>query len=236
MMSTRVPARPAVRTRIPPLENGDRLTRDEFERRYHAMPPDVKAELIEGVVYMASPARFESHGQADVRIITWLGVYQSATPGTDGSVNSTVRLSADSEPQPDSCLFVHPDFGGQIRISDDDYIERAPELVVEVAASSVSLDLGPKRRAYAQAGVREYIVWRTLDEAIDWFSVGEGAFVPIAPDAAGVIKSQVFPGLWLDVAAALRRDTAAILSTLQQGLQSSEHARFVTELQSRRAS
>jgi Uma2 family endonuclease len=235
-MSTRTAPGPGSRPRIPPLENGDRLTRGEFERRYNAMPKHVKAELIEGVVYMASPARFESHSHADGRFATWLGVYQSATPGTDFGPNATVRLALESEPQPDSVLFIRPEFGGQVRFSDDDYIEGAPELVVEIAASSVSLDLGPKRRAYAAAGIREYIVWRTLDDAIDWFTLRDGAFVPLDPDADGVIKSQMFAGLWLDVAAALRRETAGILTALQRGLSSPEHARFVADLQSRRTS
>lgn len=185
---------------------------------------------------MASPTRFESHGHADWRVVGWLATYQAATPGTDGSINSTVRLTEDSEPQPDSLLCIRPEFGGQVRFSEDDYIERAPELVVEVAASSASLDLGPKRRAYAAAGVREYIVWRTLDDAIDWFTLRDGAFVPLNPGADGLIKSEMFPGLWLDVAAALRRDTAGILTALQRGLRSPEHARFVADLQSRRTS
>lgn len=220
--------------RIPPLENGDRLTRTEFERRYHAMPKDVKAELIDGVVYMASPTRYESHGHADLRLIAWLGSYHAATPGTDCAVNATVRLDADNEPQPDSFLFILPEFGGQARVSEDDYIESAPELIVEIAASSASLDLGPKFDAYAAAGVREYVVWRTLDDAIDWFVLRDGQYVALAPDDAGVVRSEVFPGLWLDVPAALGRDMAAILATLQQGLQSPEHTRFVAELQARR--
>src|SRR5262249_49745866 len=116
------------------------------------------------------------------------------------------------------------------------YVEHAPELVVEVAASSVSLDLGPKRHAYAAAGVREYIVWRTLDDAIDWFTLRDGAFVPLNPDADELLKSQVFRGLWLDAAAALRRDTAEVLTALQRGLSSPEHARFVADLQTRRTS
>lgn len=35
-----------------PLENGDRLSRFEFEHRYQAMPELKKAELVEGVVYI----------------------------------------------------------------------------------------------------------------------------------------------------------------------------------------
>jgi Uma2 family endonuclease len=221
---------------VPPLENGDRLSRDEFERRYHAMPKNVKAELIRGVVYMASPARFEVHGRPDSRSTVWLGTYSAATPGTDFASNSTVRLTADSEPQPDSVLFIRPEFGGTVVLSEDDYIENSPDLIVEVAASSASIDLGAKFDAYANAGVREYIVWRTLDDAIDWFVLRDNNYVALTADAAGIIRSEVFPGLWFDVPAALRRDTAAILATLQQGLQSPEHARFVAELQARRSS
>jgi Uma2 family endonuclease len=145
-------------------------------------------------------------------------------------------LEEDSEPQPDSFLFILPEFGGQVVIGDDDYIERAPELVIEVAATRANIALGAKRRAYARAGVKEYIVWRTLDEVIEWFALRDGNFIPLAAGTDGIIRSQVFPGLWLDVPAALARDTAAILATLQQGLQSPEHARFVAELQARRTS
>jgi Uma2 family endonuclease len=219
---------------IPPLENGDRLSRSEFERRYHAMPKNVKAELIRGVVYMASPARFDLHGRPDSRSTVWLGTYAAATPGMDFASNSTVRLTSDTEPQPDAVLFIRPEYGGTVVISDDDYIENSPDLIVEVAASSVSIDLGAKFEAYAEAGVREYVVWRTLDGAIDWFALREGHYVPLGPDEAGVLRSDAFPGLWLSVPAALQRDMAAILATLRQGIKSPEHARFAAELASRR--
>ena len=223
-------------TPVPPLVDGERLSRDEFERRYHAMPENVKAELIEGVVYMASPARFKLHGNSDFRLTAWLGVYQASTPGTDGSANGTVRLGKQDEPQPDCFLFITEEYGGTVRISADDYVENAPDLIVEISASSVSKDLNPKKRSYAQNGVREYLVWRTMDAAIDWFVLRNGVYLPLAADAAGVIRSEVFPGLWLDVPAALRRDGAAILAKLQLGLQSPEHARFVAELAARRIS
>src|SRR5262245_6609192 len=118
-----------------PLETGDRLTRPEFERRYEAMPELRKAELIEGVVFMPSPTRYERHGLPDRYLGIWLGTYQVGTPGVGGADNSTVRLDMDNEPQPDDLLFIEPARGGQCRISEDDYIEGAPELVAEVSAS-----------------------------------------------------------------------------------------------------
>lgn len=90
----------------PPLENGDRLTAPEFERHYAAMPEHQKAELIEGVVYMASPLRFTSHAELHGRLITWLGVYQAATPFVAMGLEPTVRLDIDNEVQPDGVLLL----------------------------------------------------------------------------------------------------------------------------------
>lgn len=221
---------------IPPLQDRQRLSRAEFERRYHAMPDGVKAELIQAVVYMASPVSLDLHGIPDGRLIAWLGTYAAHTPGTDFAVNATVRLDDDNEPQPGSFLFIRPEFAGSARISSDDYMEGAPELVVQISAGTTRLDLGPRLESYRQSGVREYLVWRTRDRVIDWFVLRGDTFVRMAADEAGLIRSEVFPGLWLSVPAALRRDLAGVNATLQQGLQSPEHARFVADLQARRTS
>ena len=151
---------------LPPLENGDRLTRDEFERRYEAMPHLKKAELIEGVVYVPSPVRYRHHGAPHAHLISWLGQYAAGTPGVEVSDNSTVRLDLDNEPQPDALLLIDPTCGGQARFSSDDYIEGSPELVAEVASSAVSYDSHTKLHVYRRHGVREYLVWRVLEQAI----------------------------------------------------------------------
>jgi Uma2 family endonuclease len=207
--------------KLPPLESGDRLTRPEFERRYTAMPHLKKAELIEGVVYVASPLRAKAHGKPHSAIITWLGVYSAATPGVGCYDNPTVRLDADNEPQPDAVLRVEQ--GGQSRISDDDYIEGAPELIIEIAASSASYDLHDKLRIYRRNGVQEYIVWRTYSQQIDWFYLEDGDYKRQVPNPAGIFQSQQFPGLWLAGAALLAGDLAAVLHTLQQGMATPEH-------------
>ena len=213
-----------------PLEPGDRLSRSEFERRYVAMPGLPKAELIEGIVYMPSPARFRRHGRPQAHLVTWLGVYESATPGVEAGDNSTTRLDMDNEPQPDAVLLIDPACGGQARISEDDYIEDAPELVAEVSASSVSVDLHSKLHVYRRHGVREYVVWRVLDHAVDWFVLRAGQYERLEPDEQGVIRSAVFPGLWLDTVALLRGDLASVLTTVQRGLASQEHRVFMEQL------
>ncbi len=149
---------------MPILENGDRLTRTEFERRYRLLPEVKKAELVEGVVYMASPVRYQQHGKPHSQIITWLQVYTAATPGVEVADNTTVRLDLDNEPQPDALLRLDEGVGGRSRISEDDYLEGAPELIVEIAASTASYDLHDKFRAYRRNGVREYLVWVVLEE------------------------------------------------------------------------
>lgn len=214
---------------IPPLESGDRLTRYEFERRYIAMPYIKKAELIEGIVYMASPVRSTSHGQPHGRLMTWLGVYEAATRGVAVNDNTTVRLDADNEPQPDALLRIEN--GGSSLLSEDDYIEGAPELVVEVAASSAANDLHDKKKVYRRNGVQEYIVWQVLNEKLDWFTLENGEYVSMKADKNGVIKSLVFPGLWLDISALLAGEMMTVLAVLQQGLNSKEHAEFVQRCQ-----
>ncbi len=217
-------------TNFPPLESGDRLTRDEFERRYQLMPQNMKAEFIEGVVYLASPVRARGHGRPHAQIIGWLLVYTAATPGVDLQDNATVRLDADNEPQPDALLRIEPEVGGNSRINNDDYIEGTPELIVEIAASSAAYDLNDKLNAYRRNGVKEYIVWQSYENRLDWFNLQQGRYVLQKPDADGIIRSQIFPGLWLLVDALREGDMAEVLAVVQQGLQTAEHQEFVEKL------
>lgn len=213
-----------------PLENGDRLTRAEFERRYAAMPEVKKAELIEGKVYVASPVRAEHHGTPHAHVGWWLTHYSVFTSGTTPADNSTVRLDVDNEPQPDALLYVKAERGGQVHTGEDRYLEGAPELAVEVAASTASYDLYEKMSTFRRNGVREYIVWRVLDREIDWFVLRDERYQRLELGEDGVYRSEVFPGLWLDAAAMLGGDLQKVLAVLQQGIASEEHGAFVKRL------
>jgi Uma2 family endonuclease len=217
-------ATPESRLVIPPLENGDRLSRTEFERRYTAMPQVKKAELIEGVVYMASPLRIKSHGEPHGDITGWLWTYKTMTPGVTLGIEPTVRLDLDNEPQPDAVLLVP---GRQATIGADDYIEGAPELIVEIAASSAAIDLHDKKRAYRRNQVQEYIVWRTLERQLDWFVLEADEYQAQRLDDQGIVRSRIFPGLWLAVSALLASDMMTVLTVLQQWINSPEHQTFV---------
>lgn len=231
--------RPVTKTRrsraLPPLQNGDRLTGAEFDRRCAALPDLERVELIEGVVYMSPPVFGSDHGVPHSRAVIWLGTYEASTPGVIVSDNTSVRLDPNNRPQPDAYLRILPTHGGRTRVGPDKYVEGAPELVFEVSASSASYDLHDKLAAYRRNGVREYVVWRTYDLAIDWFLLGGRRQTRLSTDRAGWFKSRVFPGLWLDTTSLLRGNLAAVLKGLQQGIASPEHAAFVTKLEKKAA-
>jgi Uma2 family endonuclease len=195
---------------VPELESGDRLTLREFERRYEAMPDDRKAELIEGVVYISSPVSID-HGEANGIIHGWLIAYAARHPEVQMLPNATVRIDHDNEFQPDALLRLRS--GGLARAGER-YLEGAPELVVEIASSSVSRDLHSKKHVYRRAGVPEYLVWRVGDGELDWFELRDGEYVRRTADASGVIESSQFPGLRLPVEAMLRGDVSTVLAAL----------------------
>ena len=222
---------PTKTERIPRLESGDHLSAGEFLERYEAMPGLKKAELIDGVVYVPSPTHWNLHAVPHQAMSTWLGNFRAHTPGTQAGDNGTVKLDMKNIPQPDLALIILPANGGQVEIDEDHYIVGAPELVCEISASTKSIDLNSKFRLYLRNRVREYIVWRVDEDAIDWFIERQGRFERMTPDPAGILQSEVFPGLWLDPQALIKLDLARVFRVLQQGLESPAHAAFVARLE-----
>ena len=206
------------RTRSAPpahFENGDLLTLQEFMRRYEQMHHINKAELIEGVVHMPSPVRINLHAKPDGIMQLWLGTF-AAEHGLEAYTNATLLLDTENGYQPDAILCSSPKKGSRVWINSSDYLCGSPELVVEIAASSASIDLRDKFRVYRRLQVAEYIVWRTEDAAIDWFILEDGQYVKLAADKAGKLHSRIFKGLVLDVAAALKGDRAKVLTALKR--------------------
>jgi Uma2 family endonuclease len=213
---------------IPPLVAGQRLRRDEFHRRYEAMPPGTRAELIGGVVYMPSPLR-DRHGTLTVLAGAWLSLYRFRTPGLSVSADATVELDELGEPQPDVSMRILPEYGGQSHNAGE-YIGGAPELIVEVAGSSRGVDLGPKLADYERAGVVEYLVVALDPDEVYWHARRGDRLERVAPGADGLYRSARFPGLWLDPSALLADDGPALVAVLERGLATAEHAAFVAQL------
>jgi Uma2 family endonuclease len=215
----------------PGLENGDRLTQPEFHRRYEAMPEDVKAELIGGIVYMASPLK-PRHGSAHARLVGCLILYEEATPGVEALDNTTAIMDPENEPQPDAALILSE--GGNTWINNEGFLEGAPEFIAEIASTSAAIDLHRKREEYEKAQVHEYMVADMQGKRVYWWKVHRSKYVPLKSGADGIFRSEVFPGLWLDPNALLRLDTRGLLKVLRQGLASRDHAKFVARLARRR--
>jgi Uma2 family endonuclease len=218
-----------------PLEDGDHLSLDEFIRRYDAMLDIKKAELIEGVVRMPPPASDSYHSQPQFNFVGFLGAYSWATPGTRGGDNGSIKLDPNNMPQPDAFLAIEPSCGGRVQIDDKGYVVGSPELIAEIAASSVSYDLHAKKELYRKHGAKEYVVWRVKEQAIDWFILRGEEFEPL-PIEAGIFRSQAFPGLWLAAPALIASDFTRVRQILQEGLASPEHRAFLERLEKQRSS
>ncbi len=221
---------PDFRSEVPIFESGDHLSQREFHARYELMSKSIKAELIGGIVYMQSSLK-RSHGRTHSLLMCWLRNYENETPGVECYDNATNILGDESEPQPDACLVIVPDKGGQSRITPDDYLEGAPEFIGEIASSSESIDLHTKKRDYEQAGVKEYLVIALRQKKIIWFINRSGRFEELQAQPDGFYHSELFPGLWLDPIAFTALDGRRLLNALQIGLETAEHAAFVKRLQ-----
>jgi hypothetical protein len=208
------------------LQPGDRLRAAEFRSRYETMPDLRKAELIEGIVYVPSPVRVSNHAEPHANLITWLGSYRAQTPICAVADNATVRLDLDNEPQPDVTLFIRPEFGGQAKISADDYLVGGPEFVAEISSSTLAVDRGPKLRTFLRHMVREYLIWRVEDDLFEWYVLRGSDYALLTCGDDEILRSEVFPGLWLDTKAMLAGDLAAVLDVVREGTKSPEHERF----------
>jgi Uma2 family endonuclease len=228
-----------VAPKVPKLVAGDTLTREEFLRRWEAMPELKKAELIGGIVYlpdqvplkgavyMPSPVT-AAHGKMENHVGVWLGVYAASTPGCEAMNNATAYMEADA-PQPDVHLRLLPEAGGQSRV-EDDFLHGAPELTTEVSLSRTSYDLHQKLKLYRTAGVKEYVAVLIEEQEVRWHRLVRGAYKRLRPSSEGVVRSAVFPGLWLHVPALLAGDMKQVLATLNQGLATPEHDAFAAKL------
>ena len=212
------------------LATGDHMTREEFHRAYAATPDDFRAELIGGIVYVPSPLK-RQHGVHHLLLGGLFAAYAARTPGVEAADNTTVLLGEDAEPQPDLYLRLLPESGGQSRTTEDDYILGAPELVAEIAHSSRAIDLHAKKDDYARYGVHEYLVVSLREGRLRWFDLRAGRELEAAAD--GIVRLRAAPGLWVDTAALFANDHARLMTALEHGLTTPEHAEFIRRLAAR---
>ncbi len=181
---------------------------------------------------MPSPTS-RDHGSHDNLLNAWLCYYAARTPGCDAATSAT-WLMAEDVPQPDADLRLLPEYGGQSGV-EGAYCVGAPEFAAEVSLSSASFDVGPKMELYRAAVVQEYLVVLLGDSRVVWRQLVDGQYFPLEPGSDGLLRSVVFPGLWLDPAALLALKRARVFEVLEDGLRSREHQEFVEALAGRRS-
>ncbi len=214
---------------LPPLRNGEHLSRTEFERRWDATPGLTHAELIEGLVFVSPPVS-DLHGSAHALLFRLLDLYAQAIPAVRARIGTSLRLDLRNEFQPDCLLRVDHPVLGRSRVSADGFLEGAPELVAEIAVSSADYDAHEKRAVYERQGVQEYLLWQGLDARCDWWALQDGVYTPLPARPDGGTCSRGFPGLWQDLRALLAGDERRVAAVLQRGLKSAEHAAFARKL------
>jgi Uma2 family endonuclease len=210
------------------LHNGDCLDQPTFHYLYEKTPEGFHAQLIGGIVYVASPVHF-SHSNPDGLIQFWLWSYQGETPGVGVINKTTIVLGKQSEPEPDGGLFVLPSHGGVCQFNEGKTLSGSPEFLIEIANSTASMDLNQKKVDYEKAGVQEYVVVLCESESVVWYRLVKGAYQELEP-VAGVFQSEVFPGLWLEPTGPFAASNSVLVATLRDGLETPEHAAFVAKL------
>ena len=216
------------------LRNGDRMKQAEFHQAYLLMPDNYHAELIGGIVYEPSPVGYE-HSEFEPDLSALLHRYAKAAIGVGLCSNGSVILSEDDEVQPDLFLRIKDEYNGQSKLTPKtlsksmiQYVAGAPELVAEVAYSSRAIDLHLKKHTYKKHGVCEYLVLCLNPKEIRWFSLSDSGV--LKPDANGIFRSVVFPGLWIHGPALLESKFDICENTLTQGLESPEFEAFKLKL------
>ena len=214
------------RDRLPRIiYNGDHMTRRQFHLMYCDMPDGYRAELIGGVVFEPSPVS-SVHSEFHLDLGYILRRYSRYTPGVRGGDNGTVILSDEDEVQPD--LYLRFESGGNSKKDKGKFIVGAPELVAEVAYSNCAIDLHLKKQRYAMHGAIEYLVVCLNPEKLYWFNLK--ASTMIKADSKGIIRSQVFPGLWIHEKAFFNQDDDLQEAVLERGLNSLAHRKLLEQL------
>jgi len=216
-----------------PFENGDEMDQPTFHRLYKIMPRNFRAELIGGVVYYKMPTKYQ-HGKPHPMLVLWLGTYAYDTPGCGFRTTTTSVLDPMSEPEPDVMLYVCREFGGSVYVDEEDFVTGVPNFITEVANSSLAIDLDRKKVDYQRAGVQEYLFILAKEQRLVWFELLDGLYVEKQTDVDGVLKSTIFPGLWLSPDSLFEEHSAALLGTLREGMATADYRTWRLSLENRR--
>jgi Uma2 family endonuclease len=213
---------------LPPLVHRERLDQPTFHARYSAMPPEFRAELVDGVVVIRERRVRARHGTTSAALVYALVRYEQYTPGVSVALRVSTILGDADELHPDVSVRLR---GGQCCVGEDDLLHGCPDLVCEIVdRETESHDLIAKRSAYDRHGAREYLAVLVHAGRHISFVRRSAGLVEEEPAPDHLWRSRAFPGLWLDPVALLAGDLNRLAVVLEQGVATPAHAAFAAEL------
>ncbi len=181
---------------------------------YRLVPDGQKADLLDGVIYMASPDSRRPNSLT--RFLTSLiSMYNEARDlGGEVFVNRfAFRLSKYRAPEPD-VAFVRR---GRLHLVQEREMRGGPDVAIEIVSrDSRTRDYGEKKRVYEKAGVTEYWIIDPLKNRVQFFRLKQGRYELVPLDAYRIFRSEVLPGFWLDIEWLLGKPLPNAYSCLQQ--------------------
>lgn len=197
------------------LREGKVLSQEEFRRLYEKSDLR-KVELVNSKVRMPSPVNGEYHAVPHNALSTWLGVYEAYSPNVAVGIDATVKLDADNELQPDVLLLKKD---GACSPDENGYFCGPPELVAEISNTSAHFDSHMKKDVYEKCGVKEYIIWRTRLNQLEWFVLRNRTY-DVIEAVDGCIASETFPKLVLNVRALMEGNRSQVIEALMTAINS----------------
>jgi len=191
-----------------------RLTFDDF---CAIVKDDEKADLIDGVIYMASPDTTDANA-----LFMWLGALmtyyvEEKDLGKVYGIRVAFRVDEHNGPEPDIAFVKKSRLERVGRGS----VNGPPDLAVEIVSpDSVDRDYEKKRRLYERTGVAEYWIIDELEKKVTLLRVGETGVYQQVPPRSGILRSKVMKGFWLREAWLWQEKLPRPLKTLREIMKS----------------
>ena len=163
---------------------------------FYALVPDrQKADLLDGVIYVASPDTY--HGDQYTNFLARLlaGFCEARDLGKVFGSRFAFRLSPHRCPEPDVAVVL----ASRLHLVDDHGMTGGPDVAVEVVSrDSRTRDYRDKRRIYEESGVSEYWLVDPIKGRADFLVLEAGKYQSAVLDDGSIFRSRVLPGFFLD--------------------------------------
>jgi Uma2 family endonuclease len=159
------------------------------------IPEGLKADLIDGVIHVASPDNLK-HYEIDFWLAEIIARFlrKRKIKGRVFGWRIAFRLDDENGPEPD-LAYVGPERTHLIRAT---HVKGPPDWALEIVSpSSVERDYTQKHDQYERFGVPEYWIIDPVEERMTCYRLGKNGKYKEIRSREGKIHSQVIPGFWV---------------------------------------